>query len=617
MLQIDYDGKRFTVSTQGYIERDSFFELIDTLKKLELSFNKKLNSYVISNKDIEEYLLWFDRYGLKYFITDKALLRLQEIQESYNQKEVKFFRSKKFDPSVLNEGITCYQFQEQILDWKMKRSAYLDACDSGTGKTFTTIANLACLYNYKDIDGIVILAPNGLEYHWQREILKFTNQFNEDEIILIGNENKKDVYNLNKDKKVLIISNHIWKDVCLYYKKGFKLGSSAALVRWKEGGFCDIKEEWNKQNLAIVLDEAHMFKNWEAIKVKALFANKKHFDYRFELSATPNITRYEDIYCLAKFIDNSLIPMSWRAFSLWIAELIGKELEKINLRYAVLRYNTERVAQVRESLKKVTIQKLKKDIPEIKVKKIIEPIYLQMSDLQKVLYQQVAEEELKQLYEEYDTITEKLVTNKFPLLKKVVSCPEYLKTKSFDNDTINKSIQRWNFKKDPKILALDSILENVIDNQGEKIIISDNSPFILDMLYEYYKDKYNPLIIHGDQKVKNKREYRQECVDLFNTDPKYKIFLLSSLTSSVGLNLQKMCSKCLFYSMPSSLEYWQMQDRTARVNSEKDTTIYYFTYPDTIDGYMVYKTLNRVELTENFGKPLTQQELTNLLRGIV
>ena len=55
----------------------------------------------------------------------------------------------------------------------------MDCNDAGLGKSFINIAVASQRYKEGKIDGLIIIVPNGLNYHWKKEILNFVNVFKE------------------------------------------------------------------------------------------------------------------------------------------------------------------------------------------------------------------------------------------------------------------------------------------------------------------------------------------------------------------------------------------------------------------------------------------------------
>jgi SNF2 family DNA or RNA helicase len=625
VILIDYcsEDRTFEIefSKERYIEREEYEPYIILFKRLYIKYNPSTRVWSFPENKVLEFAGWFDKEKLGYDFTKSAGEKIVEIG-AYS-RELSVFRGRTFDSSVINKhnNIKMFNFQVDVINWLLKRNVALNALDSGLGKTFITIAVLSQLYKLGEIDGIIISVPINLEYNFQEQILLFSAMFKEEDIQFITNENKNQPFSKYKDKKIIIVSHHLLKDIVLSYKKNFKFGSTAKNIRWNRENICNIEQEWGKNKLALVIDESHQFADPDAIKTKVAFYIKKHFKYIYELSATPNIGAFEKIYSQVTLLDHSTIPMPYKAFLVWIAKDIGNRYGMYNIN----EYNADNVAQVRSTLKNYVVQLLKKDCPEMKAKKLpLQVVYLKMTDLQKQIYKLVIEEQFKKMYEEHDKITWKLVEEKFAYMIRALDCPEYLQAQVTDNPSswsniklLSEALNKWSIEDNPKVKALDSMLEDIIEYKKEKVIIADPSPFALDLLFKRYA-KYKPLIIHGSlEDEKYAKEERHAKVVKFNTDPQYKIFLLSTRTSAEGLNLQSMCRRLIFFTLPEALKFWQMQDRTCRINSEDDTYIYYFKYSKTIDERRIYKTLNKVKLAEHLDKDLSQSDLENLLQGVI
>jgi len=932
IIHYNKEDEQFELSFgEPKMSSEEFNEIIVTFKQMYFTYNPKTYKWSFPRDRIDEIIQQFEKLKYEYIFTPYSFEIVEEVKASY-KRESKFFRFKQFKNIYTPEGIVPYEFQKDAINWVLKRNACLNSMDTGTGKSFITIQVISQLFDEGAIDGLLLILPNGLSYHWAREFLMFSNKFKEDDFQFITNENKFQPFANYKDKKIIMVSGHLLHSVLLSYKKGYKFGDSAKKIRWKDGAYCNIKEEWNKANLAIVIDESHCFsydtevhtdigvltigyivknrltcrvlsfnvitlkfeykpiltyfehevpnkelcnlsvnskiitctknhpyftndfnyksigdfndnenlwvlperihnriqnkkilrlelrremetcstrdkskihfrenkrsksfrikkisrreprkmvgylsfifrkdesrkpyddsrqngyvierktlawvswrkRNWydctsrvtdkrtgkrldcgicctykneafenriynklqnrysslkvknshrgrwiraqhkkgnrnrqkensvfgntglesitfqkqrdireyagsygenttvynlhiadnnnyfannilvhncfkhpTSIRTKALMSIKKYFDYRYLLTATPNINRIEDCYTQFSFIDRSILPMSYNAFKLWLAKTIGNKYD----RYAITSYNHEHVQELKDKYPSVMMQVLKTDLPEMKVKKTVSQLYLQMHPLQYRLYALVADAEMELLNREFDEPTWTQVLNRLPAMMKAIDCPSALKTKKYENPEIAKILHSWKDEYDPKIILLDSLLDNYIDNLNEKVVVYDNSPDILNILTERFK-KYNPEVIHGSLDEKDKDKERQDKIDKFNNDPKVKVIFLSSLTSSAGINLQKSCHRLIFYSSPWSSEHFrQAQDRIHRINSTRDSIIQIMVYPNSIDQIRVNRNLARVELNDNMlNQKMTQSQLCSLLQGII
>jgi SNF2 family DNA or RNA helicase len=610
---ISYEKDSFYIEPvfNEFVDKDQFDETILYLQQLFLFYNSIDKKYKIPNDRVDEIILFLEKDSKEYEISSNCADKLSEIQSEYKKKELKFFRDRTFDPSILNEGVVPYNYQIDAINWRLKRSAYLDSFDAGLGKTFANICVFSQLYKHKEIDGIVIIVPIGLSFHWVRQIIQFTNVFKEEDIQMIDNSLKIQPFNKFQDKKILIIRQDLIADVVASYKKDYSPKKSLKNLRWNSTNFVDIKKEWNKEKLLLLIDEGHSIKHMSSIKTKAIHNIKKYFDYRLLLTATPAINGMEDIYSLIKLIDNSIIPMSENAFKLWIASSLGNKWD----RYAINSYNTNNVQKLMSSYQHVFSQARKEDIDEVKTKKIIKPIELELTSLQKKLYQLVVEKELAVLQQEFDTITWKLLLSKIHLLLEVFDNPELLKSREYNDKDITSLLNKWKIENDPKFIYLKNRVEDICDDQKKKIIIYDIHPKSLDELAIKFKS-YNPLVIHGQIKCKDKDKDRQEKQDLFNFDSKHKMILLSLYTSSAGINLQHGSSNIFVHTLGwDATLFRQAQDRIYRVDSKVDSLIELPYYSQSLDNLRMKRNFSRIELNSRMDQEVTERDLHRLLNG--
>ena len=607
---IDFSENVFTLDFSEKLDREIFSLENDYLNSLHIHYSSKYNARIIDKERIDEVTLLFGKAEKEYKLTKSAIDQLVIIQETLYSKETKFFRNRSLDFSILNPNIKLFDFQIEDINWNLRRSAYFDANDAGLGKTPTNIITAA--QNYKEglIDAILIVCPGYLCFQWESEILDFVNVFKKEDIQIINNDSKFQPFTTFKDKKVIIISNHakVFGDALLSYKKGFKFGDSLTKVKWKLFRF-SLRSVWDKKNIMLIADESHCFIHSSAARTKALKKIKPDCQFRALLSATPNINRFENIYTQLNIVDKSLIPYSEDAFKLTIAD----ELDRYG---GVSKYNTDKIITIKKGWVNNFRQRLKKDVPEMKAQQFIRDIKLQLSKEQMILYKLLIEQELHILQEEHDKITWKLLLSKFHLINEIFNNAELLKSRTYSNEKLQKAVDKWSIDKDPKFKALTEYLENYIDNLGEKVVLYDYRPNTLNTLYEKFK-KYNPQMIHGSlEGIKDKNLDRKQKEDIFKNDDSCKLFLLSSLTSSAGLNLQKSCHRIVVYSMDDDATHFrQLIDRTHRIVSIEDTIIDIFYYPDTIENLKIQRNLNRVELNDKLGKEISQEELERLING--
>ena len=607
---IKYNKESKLFIAQIHEDEKEDFEVYSTFfLEYHIYWNKDNYGFGIAMNRIEEMIQWFEYHSIEYTLSNDSSNKLLDIANSYKQDMI-FTRSRKINKDLFTDEYREFSFHKDAFAWREKRSSYLDSYDPGLGKTSMTIFQFSTLFNNNEIDGVIIVVPIGMPYHWKVEILKFVNIFVEDDILIIDNKNKQQPLANNKDKKIIIVPENLYKDIILSYKKGHVKGKSTKKLHWTK--YMDFKKEWDKKSLCFVADESHLYRNPDSIRTKAILSTKDDFNFRYLLSATPSINRIENIYSQLNFIDSSIIPMSFNAFRIWLAEEIG---DRFNM-YNIKKYNIEKVATVKEAYSSVVTQLLQTDIPELKAKQMVSTINVDFSKKQKAIYDLVIQEELKILEDEYNKITWKLVLNRFSFLIQIIDNPLLLLKHTFEDDRINRLVASWNPEKDDnKFIALKSRLSNLIEDQGKRIIVYDIHPLTLDMFKEKFK-AYNPLLIHGGIKHKNKDLERQEIIDQFNNNDKHKLILLSSLTSSAGINLQKGSDHIIVTNEPNdSTLMRQLMGRTHRVNSTRDSYVESIINNKSIDNIRFLRNRNRIVYNNTLDQEVSPKDLSKLLNG--
>lgn len=610
MITIDYNDNlgKFVLKIQTS-DSEEFQDIILFCRQNRLHFLEDLKCWAIDYSAIEETLIFLSRTDFIFNQTYACIQELKTIENSY-AKETKFFRDLQFDSSVLAPDIKLFNFQIDGISWALKRSRVYIADDPGLGKTLESLCVFATQYKSNLVNSLFLIVRNGLAYTWFVEILLKLSLFIEQDILLISNENKTKIFDQAQDKKIIIVPNHLLADILVSYRSDSKKLKKLSKLHWRKP-FVDIKKEWNKKNICLIVDEAHEFKDSKSLRSKALLSIKQFFDYRISLSATPAINYFEDWWMGLHLLDASILPMSHNVFKLKIAKSIG---DKYN-RFSINSYNIDEIKKVKLLMSRYVLKRLKSDIPEMKTKQIIKPIYLQMSKLHRELYIKFFKNEILKLEEEFDKINYKLIFQKFPYFLQIVDNPELLRNKVV-NDEFIKLLDKWKPEKDDiRISYLDEALNIYIKQDNDKILIFDTHPITLNYLNKRYS-QYNPVIIHGQLKDTQKdRQYKQ---DLFNDkDSDCKLFLLQTAIGGAGFNFHYACHREIFYSLPHDATLVaQAKDRIFRITSEYDSIVEMLLLDHSIDMSRYQLVNNRISLNNEFlSQTFDEERLTQLLNG--
>jgi hypothetical protein len=570
-----------------------------------------LGSYIandiweLDGKKALELIEWGNHLLFPVNVTEKA-------QQAINENNWYPIENKLIRPSrtidwklIFKDDVILKKVQKEGLEFLIGRTRSYLADDTGLGKTIQAIGTFCYWYLNNYTDGVIILVRDILTYQWEEEILKFSKLFKKEDIQIIDNSLKQKPFEKFKDKKILILCRDSFTDMFLSYKK--KIPEKRADIKWGTVR-ANILKLWNKKSIALIIDEAHDYKNSNAARSKVLNANKHNFDFRLLMSATPGLNSLEDLYYPTHIMDPGIIPMTETAFKLNIAEEVDHKYKNCN----IVRYSSAKVKNQLDKIKPYFIQRKKEDDPEMVAKRYIKPIHLRMTKEHKELMDDIYNFELT--VRKDDKI--KTVEQKFPYTLQAIDNP-YLLTDKIINKDIDRKIKAWKFEKDNRIKYLDEFIKDTIDTQGKKIIIFDQHPLTLDTLAERY-EKYKPLVVHGKSKDDSfsKNEKKKKFID---QNSGHQIFFLSAISATSGLNLQEGAHIVVFFSPPWDLGHRQGIDRTHRIVSINDTIIIILMFIDSYDNIRVNRNLSRAELNDNLfrNNGLEIDKLENLLQEVI
>lgn len=130
-----------------------------------------------------------------------------------------------------------------------------------------------------------------------------------------------------------------------------------------------------------------------------------------------------------------------------------------------------------------------------------------------------------------------------------------------------------------KMLLLDRLLP-VLFERGHKVLIFSQFTTQLDILTDYCEyRKYNACRIDGAVGQKD----RAQQIELFNQDPDFKIFLLSTRAGGQGINLASADTVILFDSDWNPQQDLQAQDRCHRIGQTRPVIVYRLATKDTVE----------------------------------
>ena len=359
-------------------------------------------------------------------------------------------------PSDYKFPFTPYPHQLDGIKFGLNHDSFLLADQQGLGKTVQS-ATIACirkkLYNYKHC--LIICAVNGSKYNWKKECELFTNE----KAHILGTRTTKNGHEVIKSSTEKI------EDLKNIDNLPFFIITNKETLRNKD----IIKELENKSSTIdmCIYDEIHMSKNIYSQQGKGLL--KIDCDCKIALSGTPILNNPLDTYMVMRWLGYEKHNMTAYKQRYCVFGGYGG--------YEVVDYKN--VDELKNRFSKIQLRRLKENCLNLPPK-LYETEYLELSDKQKILYNEVKNDIIANI-DNKDLSHNPLV--RIIRLRQVTANPSIL------SDKIKDSI---------KYDRCEEIIKD-LSKDGRKTLVFSNWVEVIKPLYERLK-KYNPALIIGETK---------------------------------------------------------------------------------------------------------------------
>ena len=455
------------------------------------------------------------------------------------------------------------EYQQRGFEWNINNLlngfGTILADDMGLGKTIQAITTLLYLKENGYIKKrIVVVVPTSLLSNWEKEIEKFAPTLS--------------YFSYYGTKRALQES-----DILL---TSYDIARRDSDILKKAGIDC------------LIIDEAQKIKNSDTTIAKTLKSFKAK--YKIALSGTP--------------VENNLSEL-WSLFDFTMPKYL-KTLKDFTKNYAQdIEINKDRgkIKKLKQITAPFMLRRLKtdksiiNDLPD----KIVIDEYATMTKEQASLYKSVVNESMKRLDEgDAKGLIFKLIIS----LKQICNHP-----RNFDKQSpIKKELSG---KSELLLTILDTILQ-----KDEKVLIFTQYVEMGNILSKLIEEELytEPLYLKGDMSKKQ----REETVEKFQTDNRYKIFILSLKAGGTGLNLTA-ANHVIHYDLwfNPAVEN-QATDRAFRIGQTKKVTVHRFitknSFEEKIDKIIqAKKELSdlSVNIGESWLKDMNTEEIKNLFKG--
>ena len=496
---------------------------------------------------------WFDKNNIE--IADEAKNAITNVLEAMSVNIVPFPKS--------------YPFIMQPRDYQMKALDYtynLNLCffdmATGSGKSKTAIDKISQHYIERKIKRVMIVCPCSIRHVWLK-------QFNEHcpvkyEICIAEPKNAKN----KKDIEIFLNTDTHKLKVLIVGIESLQLETSKALY------IC--KQFLNKTNdIAVVVDEAHVIKNPTAKRTKNLISITRNTKYRIVMTGTPISQSIVDLFGLFEFLDNNIIGIG-DYFSFKRRYTIEEDVT-INSKTFKRYIGPKNIDELMQIIKPFTYQVTKKEAAKELPPKVYMQRYVTMTKEQEKIYKDIQQQrytEIEDMQNENAQVVINHVLAAYNALQQVVGGFITKDTGEYNNtgQSIRESVNIITPTKNPKIIEVKKVIDELPDN--EQVIIwckYRHECFMLaEELYNYKTDKFTQGAVTYLDKDIEQRQQIQNHMD----EKRIRYFISTPNSGATGLTMNTV-AYVIYYSNSTRLLYReQSEDRNHRIGQENNKVTY-------------------------------------------
>jgi len=410
--------------------------------------------------------------------------------------------------------------------------------EQGCGKTKPVIDTTAYLYEAKEVDGLCVIAPNGVHRNWVS-----------DEMVAHM-----------PDRVMERMKSHVWYSTdAQYHKRAFeetlKHDGLAALVMsynavWTNRGRDAWKAFLKQRRCVYVLDESHRVGEPSAKWSQRILGSKTVAPFKRVLTGTPTAGKPFKLYNQLRFLQ----PDVWRQygisdfatfktfFGIWETLYTKDEKPYPNcVAYKNLKILNHELLRLGTRLTKDEVL----DLPP----KVYSKRYVELSPKQKALYSQMAQE--YEIESAMGTLTAELAIVRLLRLQQIIC--GYIPASDDEDELV--SIPGGN----PRLDLLAEICEDV----GHQAIIWARFQEDHRLIQEHKLFRKNSVMVNGTVTGKP----RDAALDIFKAGDVQ--FLIAS-PAAIGMgHTLNMAKTCIYYSNSFNLtDRLQSEDRPHRIGQE-------------------------------------------------
>jgi superfamily II DNA or RNA helicase len=404
------------------------------------------------------------------------------------------------------------------------------ADEMGLGKTVQVLALFAALRAAPTEPGLpcLVVCPTSLVFNWVAEAKKFTPTLR---VLALQGPQRRELFGEIPQQDLIITSYALLRRDAEHYR-GLEFDT-------------------------VVLDEAQHIKNRQTQNAQAVKAIRSR--HRLVLTGTP--------------LENSVLDL-WSIFDFLMPGYLGTA-QDFRERYelSIVRdKNAEAQNRLARRLRPFLLRRLKRDVAADLPEKIEQVSFCELNKDQRALYQQVLEASRQEIVNAVDANglarSRMVVLTALLRLRQICCDLRLLKLTPTDETPAAAEGPPAQGKISGKVELFEELLEEVLDG-GHRVLVFSQFTTMLGLLRERLSGQ-DIQFCYLDGSTKD----RAQVVEMFQSDSKIPVFLISLKAGGVGLNLTGADTVIHFDPWWNPAVEAQATDRAHRIGQKKIVTSY-------------------------------------------
>ena len=419
-----------------------------------------------------------------------------------------------------------FPHQRVAVEWLKEFPCGFLGDDIGLGKTLSVLSFFTTLQKTEGYARLIVVCPNSLTRNWVREATSWFPHLKA--TVLTGDKGEK-TWTLR-----LLTEGSLACDVFVVNYEAVRLPYVTP----------EIAELASKHKTLLCVDESQRVKNPQAKTFKALSTIAPLCQRRVLLSGTPTPKDVSDLWAQMKLLDGG--RRFGKSFYKWLGTVaeLGNEYSE----FAVKKFNEYEVAESIYRAQEIMLRRRKERVIDLPPK-TFSLREIEMSGTQRERYDEIREGLMLRMR---STSGEQFVREITNILE------EYLRAVQVAS---NPRLVDPEWKGDPaKFLELDEIVNEVVREQGQKIVVWTNYLGNIRELVERYKE-LGAAPFSGEVSAAD----REKTVRSFQTEETPRILVAVPAAGGVGITLTA-AQTAVYMDKTWNAEHWmQSVDRIHRI----------------------------------------------------